>query len=277
LKLYEEVLCLKKLENKIKTSIWFEEAAGDNSFYAEKSYCHGYDFYNNLLGRLSWTELVFLHLIGELPTPEQNNHFNLLLISVMNPGPRDLSNRAAMSAAIGGCPVGGALMSGFSCSMGELEGGLAVEITMHMLQEIGQRQERGEVIPSSYQELLKRYGNNDRVPGFGLLNAEQDTHAIRLLQLLKEKGWDGHFINLLLELESVVAKSSEERARLYGVFAASLLDLGFQAEHGHGLFMISGGAGMLGFIYERYKQKWYEYPTWYSDVKHVYKKGQRKD
>ena len=113
---------MKKLENKIKISIWLEEAAGDNPFYADKSYCHGYDFYNYLLGRYSWTEIVFLHLKGELPTQEENSHFNLLLTSIMNPGPRSLTNRAAMSAAIGGCPVGGALMAGFSCSMGEHEG-----------------------------------------------------------------------------------------------------------------------------------------------------------
>jgi citrate synthase len=263
---------LKKLENKIKTSIWSEKQADDNPFYAEKSYCHGYDFYNELLGRYSFTELIFLHLRGELPSRVVNNHFNLLLTAVMNPGPRDLQNRAAMSAAIGGCPVGGALMAGFSCAMGELEGGLAVEAVMCMLPDIKEQTDRIGEFPFSYDELVERYQNNGQLPGFGLLYAEHDTHARRLLALLREKAWDGPFVRLLEQMEEVVAGGCEHRVRLYGVLAASLLDLGFSPYQGHGLYILSGGAAMLGFLNERYSQKWYEYPTWFSDAAYNYQR-----
>lgn len=263
---------MKKLENKVKTSIWLEKAEDKNPFYAEKSYCHGYDFYNDLLGNYSWAELVFLHLRGELPSKEINKHFNLLIASIMNSGPRDLQNRAAMSAAIGGCPVGGALMAGFSCSMGELQGGLAVEATMRMLLDIKEHLDRDRVFPFSYKELVNRYQNNEQIPGFGLLYAEQDTQAERLLRLLQEQQWDGPFIGLLVQVETILTGGSEQRIRLYGVFAASLLDLGFSPQQGHGLYMLAGGAGMLGFLCERYGEKWYEYPTWFSDAVYNYER-----
>jgi citrate synthase len=263
---------LKKLENKIKTSIWCEEQADDNPFYAEKSYCHGYDFYNDLLGRHSWTELVFLHLRGELPSKKINKHFNLLLSAVMNPGPRDLQNRAAMSAAIGGCPVGGALMAGFSCAMGELEGGLAVEAVMSMLLDIKKQAGRSEDFPFSYNEIVERYQHNEQIQGFGLLYAEHDTHARRLLAILQEQECDGPFLRLLVQMEKLVAGGCEQRLRLYGVFAASLLDLGFSPQQGHGIYMLAGGAAMLGFLSERYSQKWYEYPTWFSDATYNYQR-----
>jgi citrate synthase len=263
---------LKKLENKIKTSIWYEKAADNNPFYAEKSYCHGYDFYNDLLGNYSWTELVFLHLKGELPATELKNHFNVLLAAVMNPGPRDLQNRAAMSAAIGGCPVGGALMAGFSCAMGELQGGLAVEAVMRMLLDIKRQTDRSASFRFSYDTLTERYQNNEQIPGFGFLYAEQDTQAIRLLKILQERQWDGNFIRLLVKIETIIAEKCEHRMRLYGVFGASLLDLGFSPEQGHGLYMLAGGAAMLGFLSERYTEKWYEYPTWFSDAVYNYER-----
>jgi len=264
---------LKTRGNKIKTSIWFEEAGDDNPFYAQRSYCHGYDFYNTLLGRVSFADLIFLHLKGELPDQKACEHFNLLLSSVMNPGPRHLQNRAAMSAAIGGCPVGGALISGFACSMGELEGGLAVETVMMMLLEIRRQTGDGERPLADIKEIPQKYSDTGNLPGFGLLNAGADIHACRLAEILKQRRWDGFFVNLLLHIETLAKAAGLPGARLYGVFAASLLDLGFSPTQGHGLFMLSGGIGMLGFLCERYGEKWDEYPTWFSDAVYNYEKG----
>jgi citrate synthase len=263
---------LKRLENKIKTAIWCEEAEHDNPFYARKSFCHGYDFYNTLLGRFGFSELVFLHLRGELPEKEINEHFNLLLSAVMNPGPRDLQNRAAMSAAIGGCPVGGAMISGFSCSMGGLQGGLAVEAVMRMLLDIKERAPEADNYLSVYNELAEKH-NNRGIPGFGLLNAGKDTPALRLVELLRQRNWNGFFVDLLLHLEEQALKNQKPGLRLYGVFAASLLDLGFSPQQGHGLYMLASGVGMLGFLCERYEQKWYEYPTWFTDAQYRYERN----
>jgi citrate synthase len=262
---------LKTPGNKIKTSIWFEESGDDNPFYALRSYCHGYDFYNALLGGVGFTELIFLHLKGELPDQKTNEHFNLLLASVMNPGPRHLQNRAAMSAAIGGCPVGGALISGFACSMGAMEGGLAVEAVMTMLLEI--KRQTGEKGPADLKDISEKYSDKGNLPGFGLLNAGDDIQARRLAEILRERRWNGFFVDLLLRIESLAEAAGMPGVRLYGVFGASLLDLGFSPVQGHGLFMLSGGVGMLGFLCERYGEKWYEYPTWFSEGVYNYEKG----
>ena len=44
----------------ITTKIWFEEEEPDNPFAAKTSYCSGYDVYGELLGKISWSEYIYL-------------------------------------------------------------------------------------------------------------------------------------------------------------------------------------------------------------------------
>jgi len=263
----------KDLSRTISTSIWQETPAADNPFFPEKSFCHGYDFYNVLLGRHSFPELVFLHFQGELPRPRELEHFNLLLTATMNSGPRSLENLAGMTAAVGGAPTGSALVSGMCASSGVLEGGAAVQAVMEMLQDLRGRHQgllrKGLLLKMSYSRLAAGYEIDGKIPGFGTLFGARDKHAVRLAFLLEEKGLAGPNLRLLLKLERLVVPKRNEWVRLYAIAGASYLDLGFSPCAVHGLAMLAGGFGMLAFIEERYGQKWNEYPTWFDHGKYL--------
>lgn len=253
----------------IRSSFWREEADPDNPWYARTCRCGGYDFYGELLGARSWAETLFLQLKGDLPDRDQASRFDLLLQAVMNPGPRDLQNRAAMSAAIGGCPAGGALMAGFGASQGAAQGGQAVEDCMRMLKALCAAP--GSAMEARTDALADTYGEGIQVPGYGLLYGERDGYAVRAAILLEERGGDGPALRAARGLESRTAADRGEWLRLYGVFAAGLADLGFSPEQGHGLYMVASSAGMLAHLCERYGEHWTEYPNWFGAGSYEYK------
>jgi hypothetical protein len=53
---------------KIKSKIWAEKPCPEAAFSPEKSFLHGKNFFGKLLPDLSWSELLFFHLPGRLPT-----------------------------------------------------------------------------------------------------------------------------------------------------------------------------------------------------------------
>jgi citrate synthase len=254
-----------KETNTINTNVWMEEASDENPFYPTASYCHGYNFYENLMGKHSWEELLFLHLRGELPNCKERNIFTILFSSVMNPGPRHVQNRAAMSAAIGGCPPGGSLMAGMGCSQGDKEGGGAVEATMRMLSHLSEHS-----LPADVLSMKEQWGGGFQIPGFGLLYGQKDDHAPQIIRLIKKYGYPLDHLALFQSLEPVIREETQQHMKSYGVFSAALLDLGFTPQQGHGLYMIASSAGMLTHLCERYGEHWSEYPSWFQQGDYIY-------
>jgi citrate synthase len=265
---------VKELSNRVITEIWKEEARTGNEFYPETSRCRGYDFYGGLLGEYGYIEVMHLLMRGELPTPRQADHLNLLLTAAINPGPRDPGVHIAMAGAVSGVPVGTALGSGLAVAQGSIEGGAAVEETMKWLglcrKTLFEAKNRAaemaafmaRISDPAYWEPV--FGKPTPLPGFGLLYGERDGQALRLTELLKARGFSGFHLRLLLAAERRTDHARTGWVRLSGVFAASLLDLGFSPEQGHGLFLISRSGGMLAHLCEQYGRSWREFPTWFG-------------
>lgn len=189
----------------------------------------------------------------------------MAMSAVMNPGPRHEQNRAAMSAAIGGCPPGASLMAGMGCSQGEKEGGTMVEYTMEMLKSILK-----EAHPLDCKKLEKRWNRGYGIPGFGLIYGNRDLQAKRLYLLLTKERASLPMVSLLSSLEPYIAGERNEYMKIQGVFAALMADLGFRSDQGHGLYMIASSAGMLTHLCERYDEHWSQYPSWFREGEYIY-------
>ena len=259
----------------IRTKIWQEFASTDNPFISQKTLCHGYDF-DALLDRYGWTQLLFLVFRGELPTAQEDSYLNLLMSSMINPGPRDAATRAAMNCGIGKTPLATILTTGLTIRGGMAEGSLNVENAMRFL--LGQLQAQNSQDSESGDFALTLIRNYERSrienseydiiplpidpPGFGLYYGEQDPRAITLLAKIKSRGNIGNYLSLALNLESHL---SEERGIFLtqgGVIASALCDLGFSPEQGSGIFLIAGSVGIFAHGIEQLPRKWTEYPFW---------------
>lgn len=264
----------RPIADKIKTKIWFDiPSNGKDRFFSEKSLCHGYDFYNDLLGRLSWTELLFLLLKGDVPSKKQSAVLNLVMSSIINPGPRDWSTQAAMTSAVTRTTVGNALLTGLAVLQGRYNGALNVEKAMEMFSD-GIKLLAKTDLKKLPGLLGKRYPD---LPGYGLYYTRQDARAKRLIQLIKQNNFASKNLDFAIELEKNLAKNKKIWLTLTGAVSAIFLDLGFTPQEGHGVFLISAAPGLLAHLIEQRKGSWNTYPFYDPPEYKAHKQRLKKD
>src|SRR5205814_8308814 len=107
---------------KVLTRIWLEEPEPDNAFATRAAYCHGFDVYGEMLGRASWSDMLYLLFLGETPSRQQATLLNALAVALANAGPRDPAVHAAMCAGVGGSTAAASLMAALAVGAGQHTG-----------------------------------------------------------------------------------------------------------------------------------------------------------
>jgi citrate synthase len=185
-----------------------------------------------LMGRRSYADAAWLALKGELPTVEQGQMLDAILVSSVDHGVTPPSCLAAITAASTGAPVNAALAAGI-LSVNRHHGG-AVEDCMRTIREaVGLKDEKGIATDEAAAELVGDYlGRKKRLAGFGHRFHTRDPRAVRLFELADETGVAGEYIAMARALETQLKEQSGKDLPLNvdGAIGAVLLELGFEPE-----------------------------------------------
>ena len=224
------------------TRIWDEEPAPSNPYLAEKCRCHGYDILE-LAGKRSFVEVFFLLFRGELPSPEQAELLETLMIAFINPGPRHPAARAAMNGAVGRTNSAHLLPIGLSVLSGAHLGGEEVVAAMRFLQN-HLNADPGDVAADLLKTPRPSEGDWHIAPGFGSRFGSIDPFPRQIAEMLADLPGSGEVIRWGLDF--VQAMTSHEIGWLStGVAATVFCDLGFHRLAGAGLFQLLCAPGVL--------------------------------
>lgn len=223
---------------RLRTSIWSEEAESDNPFAARVARCRGYDVYGQMLGDATFTDMLLLLFLGERPHPDQRAALNSLAVAICNPGPRDPSVHAAMSAAVGGSQSAAALMAALAAGAGQGGGGRDVLKAMQLVQSCGDDLAAWRrAIEDPPVERADVWPVMDHVPGF---DPHSDVIALPVLQALekiadlKPDGATAWLQARRDDLEQITGRALS----MSGVAACTYLDLGLGPTQGEMLHLI---------------------------------------
>lgn len=231
-----------QFEDRSATRIWREQPAPDNPYLASKCLCHGYDIVE-LARKRSFVDVLFLLFIGELPTQEQADLLETLMIAFINPGPRHPATRATMNGGVGKTQAAHLLPIGLSVLSGSHLGGEEVILSMKYLQKNGDKDPR-QVARTLLQQPGSEGGNYHIIPGFGSRFGGIDPIPQQLADLLAEMPASGE----ALRWGSQVVEEINPHGMGWlntGIAAAVLCDLGFSPLSGAGLFQIISAPGLL--------------------------------
>lgn len=260
----------RTVAEKITTKIWcdipYDEA---DKFSTKQSLCRGYDFFNDLLGKLSWHELIFLLMRGDIPKASEAALLNLVMSSLINPGPRDWATQAAMTSAVTGTTVGNSLLTGLAVLQGRYHGALCVEQSIEMFHS-GVAELQLSTTAKTIRHTIKLYPDT---PGYGLHYAKPDMRAASLIAETLKRRDPGPHLSFALMLEKQLEKKKGICLTLAGAASAILADLGFTPREGHGIFLISATPGILAHLLEQMSGSWTTYPFHEAPVPY---KGMRK-
>ncbi|MCM3806787.1 citryl-CoA lyase [Streptomyces sp. DR7-3] len=200
-----------------------------------------------LIGRIGFAEQIWLLLRGELPTPGQARLLEAALVAAVDHGPQAPSIAAARMAATCGIGLNSAMATGAGL-LGDTHGG-AGQQCMQLLERIIE----GESAASIVAEHRARRAY---VPGFGHRFHPRDPRRDPLLALVRQAIQEGEVqgdaLAAGLALEEALASDRPKPVpmNIDGATAIIYAELGFPAELGRGLFVLSRSVGILAHAWE---------------------------
>jgi len=209
---------------------------------------------DEMMGRLSFAEAVYLLLMGELPTMAIGRMLNAVLVSSIDHGVTPPSTLAARNVATSGAPLKDSVASGI-LAFGPHHGG-DIETCMRFL-DSGLALVRAGKSPQQAAEVLvdQSLRSGEVPPGFGHRFHTRDPRAARLFQMALELELEGEHVRLIRAVERALEARKEDHGRplpvnVDGAIAAICADLGFAYELGNAVFLISRLPGLIAHAHE---------------------------
>lgn len=257
-------------QESVTTAIWLDEDDGTDPFSAQRSWCHGYDVFGQVLTRASYPEYLYLLLVGERPSAAQARVLERTAIALANPGPREASVRAAMNAGVGGSTAASALIAALGVGAGVYGGARELYLAMLGVERCGEdlsawrdflpalKKEWQQDLDSGPEEFGgAHWPDPEHPPGFEPHAEKTSLRTLQYLDALVNAGpataWLQHHVG---ELEAAVGRP----VSLLGVTAFAWRDIGLSAEQGEYLYLVLRLPGAAAHALEQAPLGWRKYP-----------------
>jgi len=207
---------------------------------------------DELIGKITFSQAIYLVLKGELPSPEVGRLIDAIFVSSVDHGASPPSVLAARTVASTGSELNASIAAGI-LAISRFHGG-AIEEGMRLFYRIaalmsdagrGMEEAAGGVL-----EELRR--SKQRASGFGHRLHTQDPRTTKLFALAAELGLSGRHVDIARAVEQALAERLGKPLPINvdGAIAALLCDLGFPPEIGNAFFIIARTAGLTAHIHE---------------------------
>jgi citrate synthase len=213
----------------------------------------------DLIGTISFPQMIWLMLRGDLPSREQADLLEAALVAAVDHGPQAPSIAIARMAVSCGLPLNGAMASAIN-ALDDIHGGageqcLALYLSAHA--RLGDMPLE-TAVEQALDEYIAEHGKV--IPGFGHRFHPVDPRAVRLLTLIDEAAGDEIVSGKFAQIGRAVEASLQRRTgkqlpmNIDGVTAAVYGELGFPAPLARGLFILSRSVGILAHAWEQTQQ-----------------------
>jgi citrate synthase len=209
---------------------------------------------DEMMGRLSFADAVYLLLMGELPPPAIGRMLNAILVSSLDHGVTPPSTLAARNVATSGAPLKDCVAAGI-LAFGPHHGG-DIESCMRYLDRGLTMIRNGESQEQAAEKLVEECLRGGQTPpGFGHRFHSRDPRAVRLFQLAMELELEGEHVHLIRAIERALTRREQAGGahlpvNVDGAIAAISADLGFAHELGNAIFLISRLPGLIAHAHE---------------------------
>jgi citrate synthase len=212
----------------------------------------GFDLTNDLLGKIDLGAMAFLEIRGRLPTPQEAEVFNALLITLVEHGmtPQAIAARLVNLAAPEALQA--AVAAGL-CGVGSVFAGGSEQIAKVLQEALADRKDDMPIADMAAAIVADFAARRQPIPGIGHpLHKPIDPRTPRLFQIAEENGLSGHYVALMqavqLEAERVSGKSLPINAT--GAIGAIAAEFGFPWKIIRGFGVMARAIGLVGHILE---------------------------
>ncbi|PRX36207.1 citrate synthase [Paraburkholderia sp. BL18I3N2] len=214
-----------------------------------------------LIGNVSFAQMIWLMLRGELPDTEQARLFEAALVSSVDHGPHAPSIAISRMATSCGLPLNGAMASAIN-ALDDVHGG-AGQQAVELYDAIDARMQAGATMEHAVEQGVDAFiaAHGKYLPGFGHRFHPVDPRAPRLLALVDEnvraERISGRYAAIARGIEALLMsrKSKPVPMNIDGATAVIYAELGFAPELARGVFCLSRAVGILSHAWEQRGRK----------------------
>lgn len=211
---------------------------------------------DDLMGRISFAEGIFLVLKGRLPSEQEGLLFNAIFVSCIDHGPTPPSALATRTAASTGASMNAAVASGV-LAINRFHGG-AIHDCMDILEQgLDDQAKSGAPMTNIADRLVNRYRDaKKRIPGLGHRIHSDDPRTIKLFDLAKGLGLAGNGVALIRAIKTSLQNQGKSLPiNVDGAIAALLIDLEVPQALANAFFIISRVPGLVAHYHEEIERE----------------------
>jgi citrate synthase len=219
----------------------------------ETIYIRGVDLIDELIGKVSFTEMMFFQITGKRPTRAQTSVLDAVLVTLMEHGltPSAIATRLIYISAPEALQsaVAAGLLGVGSTFVGTMEN--AARLIEEIRSAPDGEEARARAIAERYRE------SRQPLPGFGHhLHKPDDPRPARLFAVARDHDVPGDHIRALQILSSAIDQVYGRHITINatGAIAAVLGEIGFPQEVMRGVAVVSRAAGLVGHILEEQRE-----------------------
>lgn len=208
----------------------------------------GYDLLD-LIGNVSFGDVTYLLLTGELPTGNEGKMMEALLVSASEHGLMAPSVDATRFVASGGVPLQAAVASGIN-AMGEFHAG-AVDASARLLLE-AESFDLATVAEAGH-ELVRRVRAEKRLlSGYGHKVHKPDPRTARVMEVARALGFYGSYCDIGFAIEDATEEFFLKRIAMNidGAMACVMLEMGLDPALGKAFYVIGRAPGLVAHAHE---------------------------
>jgi citrate synthase len=211
----------------------------------------------DLIGRLSFPDMIWLLLRGDVPTPEQGRLLEAALVASVDHGPHAPSIAIARMAVSCGVELNTAMASAVGV-LGDSHGG-AGQQCMELFEMVREERAAGLGLEAAVDRGLDRYHavHGKIVAGYGHRFHPVDPRARPLLAFVEAAAADGvvsgEYVPIAWAIEAAIQRRTGKPIpmNIDGATAVIFAELGFAPPLGRGLFILSRSVGILAHAWEQ--------------------------
>jgi citrate synthase len=206
----------------------------------------------DLMGRISFAQGIFLVLTGELPSPEVGKLLDAIFVSSIDHGASPPSVLTARTVASTGNDLNTAVGAGV-LALSRWHGG-AIEEGQRLFLEIARRadHDRTSDEAAAAAVLAEMRARGKKASGFGHRIHTKDPRTAKLFALAESLHLAGRHVAIARAVEAAIAAQLGKPLPINvdGAIAALLSDLGIPPEIGNAFFIISRVPGLVAHVHE---------------------------
>lgn len=211
----------------------------------------------DLIGRVSFPQMIWLLLRGDLPTPDQAGLLEVALVASVDHGPHAPSIAIARMAASCGVDLNNAMASAANV-LGDSHGG-AGEQCMELFALVKNELTDGSALNAAVETALDaRIASHGKiVAGYGHRFHSVDPRVGPLLDLVERAAAhgvvSGEHVAIGRAIEAALKRQTGKNIpmNIDGATAVIFAELGFAPPLGRGLFVLSRSVGILAHAWEQ--------------------------